>query len=187
MSSSRTPPKLPQPQPIRLRQDLVHRHRNGWSRLLQHSARPTVPWRLRVRHLAASGHKHRGGRGTSGGHLRVQVRRVRDSLIPVQRAGQAGRNPSQLYALPSLIHGPKLALYCIAFLVGNYMKKEDLSETIYTASGNDQVLSARGGRMISHPKKKPPKVKMRPLPNYRRPLHHDGVRRDVPVGMHDRL
>jgi hypothetical protein len=50
----------------------------------------------------------------------------------------------QLYGLPSLIHGPKLALGCIAYLVGKYMQGEDLSEAIFTASGNDTIIPAKG-------------------------------------------
>ena len=55
-----------------------------------------------------------------------------------------GETPSQLYALPSLIHGPRLALYCIAYLVGNYMKKEDLSQDIFTVTGDNQIHAAEG-------------------------------------------
>ena len=52
--------------------------------------------------------------------------------------------PTQLYALPSLIHGPKLALRCIAYLVGKYMNKEDLSQPIFDVTG-DQYIHAMEG------------------------------------------
>lgn len=55
-----------------------------------------------------------------------------------------GDIPTQLYALPSLIHGPRLALYCIAYLIGKYMNHEDLSQDIFTVTGDRQIHAAEG-------------------------------------------
>jgi hypothetical protein len=43
--------------------------------------------------------------------------------------------PAQMYGLPSLIHGPKLALYAIAYLIGEYMESEDLFRAATGVSG----------------------------------------------------
>lgn len=43
--------------------------------------------------------------------------------------------PAQMYGLPSLMHGPRLALYAIAYLVGEYMGAEDLSRAVTGVSG----------------------------------------------------
>ena len=43
--------------------------------------------------------------------------------------------PAQMYGLPSLMHGPGLALYAIAYLVGEYMGAEDLSRAATGVSG----------------------------------------------------
>ena len=42
---------------------------------------------------------------------------------------------SQVYGFPSFTHGPKLAMYAIAFLLGHYMHHEDLYEQARTVSG----------------------------------------------------
>ncbi len=55
-----------------------------------------------------------------------------------------GSIPSQLYALPSLIHGPKLALRCIAYLIGKYMNHEDLSQDIFDVTGDQHIHEAEG-------------------------------------------
>jgi hypothetical protein len=57
---------------------------------------------------------------------------------------ERGKIPTQLYALPSLIHGPKLALYCIAYLIGKYMKNEDLSQAIFDVIGDQYIHTVEG-------------------------------------------
>jgi hypothetical protein len=52
-----------------------------------------------------------------------------------RQSSKAGHLPAQMYGLPSLIHGPRLALYAIAYLVGEYMESEDLSRAATGVSG----------------------------------------------------
>ncbi len=57
------------------------------------------------------------------------------SLLQRLYAAKGERLPAQMYGLPFLIHGPSLALYAIAYLIGEYMESEDLSRAATGVSG----------------------------------------------------
>ena len=64
------------------------------------------------------------------------------------KASSATPDGPQVYGMTSLIHGPKLALYAIAFLLGKYLEAEDLSEPVRMASGVKKLSLLYTGSVV---------------------------------------